>query len=105
LEALPQPDPGFARVVLSWTAGSDLADVLGGVGDHAFTGGEFVRNVRLVADLLRQVAKVGPPRIARAARQAIGEIERGVVSLTREVNGEDDRDSASSPEDAPGDTE
>ena len=105
LEALPQPDPGFARVVLSWTAGSDLADVLGGVGDHAFTGGEFVRNVRLVADLLRQVAKVGPPRIAGAARQAIGEIERGVVSLTREVNGEDDRDSASSPEDAPGDTE
>ncbi|MBC8364474.1 MAG: DEAD/DEAH box helicase [Actinobacteria bacterium] len=104
LEALPQPDPGFARVVLSWTAGRDLADVLGSVGEHAFTGGEFVRNVRLVADLLRQVAKVGPSRVARVARQAVGELERGVVSLTREGNGETDDDSAPMPEDTAGGT-
>ena len=102
LVAMSAPDPGFARSVLSWTAGGELAEVLDGGGADAFTGGEFVRNVRLVADLLRQVAKVGPPRVARTARQAVGELERGVVSLTREFAGERDDDEAAEFEDTAG---
>ena len=102
LVAMSAPDPGFARSVLSWTAGGELAEVLDGGGADAFTGGEFVRNVRLVADLLRQVAKVGPPRVARTARRAVGELERGVVSLTREFAGEGDDDEAAESEDTVG---
>ncbi|MEO2114611.1 MAG: hypothetical protein ABGX79_08715, partial [Acidimicrobiales bacterium] len=102
LVAMSAPDPGFARSVLSWTAGGELAEVLDGGGADAFTGGEFVRNVRLVADLLRQVAKVGPPRVARTARRAVGELERGVVSLTREFAGERDDDEAAESEDTAG---
>ena len=98
LDPMPTPDPGFARAVLSWTAGGELSDVLDGGGAGSFTGGEFVRNVRLVADLLRQVAKVGPSRVASTARRAVGELERGVVSLTRELTGEQDDDEAAEPE-------
>lgn len=84
LEPIAAPDPGFARSVLAWTAGGDLADVLG----DDFTGGEFVRNVRLVADLLRQMAKVAPPRLAATARRSLASLERGVVTLTREFGGD-----------------
>ena len=46
------------------------------------TGGEFVRNVRLVADLLRQVAKGASPLLADVAEVAGGRLNRGVVALS-----------------------
>ena len=49
------------------------------------TGGEFVRNVRLVADLLRQVAKVASPDLVGVAEVADGRLNRGVVALSIEV--------------------
>jgi ATP-dependent RNA helicase HelY len=102
LDTLPPPDTGFARAVLSWTAGGALTDALDGAGEKPFTGGEFVRNVRLVADLLRQVAKVAPPRVARTARQAVVELERGVVALTREFAGDDEIEPPAEPASATG---
>jgi ATP-dependent RNA helicase HelY len=75
--ALP-PDPGFAHVIHAWAGGGELEEVL----DPEMTGGEFVRNVRLVADLLRQVSKVAPDPLARVADAAGGLLVRGVVAMS-----------------------
>ena len=75
--ALP-PDPGFAHVIHGWAGGGELEEVL----DPEMTGGEFVRNVRLVADLLRQVSKVAPDVLAKVADSAGGRLVRGVVAMS-----------------------
>ena len=75
--ALP-PDPGFAHVIHAWAGGGELEEVL----DPEMTGGEFVRNVRLVADLLRQVSKVAPDPLARVADAAGDLLVRGVVAMS-----------------------
>src|SRR5205823_4613268 len=63
-----QPDPGFSPVAHAWAAGKDLEDVLL---DEDMTGGDFVRNVKQLIDLLRQVGDVAPgPATASAARSA-----------------------------------
>ena len=61
---LPQtrnPDPGFFAVAHGWAAGEDLADV---IGDEAVTGGDFVRNMKQLIDLLRQLAIVTADDVA-----------------------------------------
>ena len=77
LEPAEPPDPGFAHVIHAWASGGELAEVL----DGTLTGGEFVRNVRLVADLMRQLAKVAPPHLVAAAEEAGRCLDRGVVAL------------------------
>ena len=71
------PDPGFSTAARRWAAGDDLSEVL----TDEWNGGEFVRNIRLVADLLGQLAEVGTPSVARSARRAVGALERGVVTV------------------------
>ncbi|GIT46787.1 MAG: hypothetical protein Ct9H300mP12_13720 [Acidimicrobiales bacterium] len=58
--------------------GAELAEVL----DEDLPPGEFVRNVRLVADLLRQVAATADPEIAEIALEAEGRLGRGVIALS-----------------------
>jgi ATP-dependent RNA helicase HelY len=82
--ALP-PDPGFAHVIHGWSGGGELEEVL----DPEMTGGEFVRNVRLVADLLRQVSKVAPDALAKVADAAGGRLVRGVVAMSNGAPSED----------------
>ena len=77
LEPAEPPDPGFAHVIHAWASGKELVDVL----DGTLTGGEFVRNVRLVADLMRQLTKVAPPLLVAAAEEAGRCLDRGVVAL------------------------
>ncbi len=48
-----RPDPTFVPLAHAWALGQQLDDVLA---DEDLTGGDFVRNVRLLIDLLRQVA-------------------------------------------------
>ncbi|MDG2427815.1 MAG: DEAD/DEAH box helicase [Acidimicrobiales bacterium] len=72
------PDPGFAHYMHAWASGAELAEVL----DEELLAGEFVRNVRLVADLLRQVGLIGETEIAATALEAESRIDRGVVSLS-----------------------
>ena len=71
------PDPGFSTAIRRWAAGDDLSEVL----TDEWSGGEFVRNIRLVADLLGQLAEVGTTSVARSARRAVGALERGVVTV------------------------
>ncbi len=74
------PDPGFADLAHAWAAGEPLSEVLG---DEELSGGDFVRNVKPLIDLLRQVGDVAPdPATARAARQAAEALHRGVVAIS-----------------------
>ena len=77
------PDAGFAAVAHAWAAGKDLEDVLL---DEEMTGGDFVRNVKQLIDLLRQVGDVAPrPETASTARSAADALFRGVVAASSTV--------------------
>jgi ATP-dependent RNA helicase HelY len=80
LPATRPPDPGFVALAHAWAAGEPLGEVLG---DEDLSGGDFVRNVKTLIDLVRQVGEVAPdPATARAARQAAEALRRGVVSIS-----------------------
>jgi ATP-dependent RNA helicase HelY len=81
------PDPTFAAVAYAWAAGEGFAAV---VEDEELSGGDFVRNVKQLVDLLRQVAEVAPSAPTRAVAVEAGErLFRGVVaSSTRLEPGE-----------------
>ena len=77
------PDPGFSAVAHAWATGKDLEHVLL---DEDLTGGDFVRNVKQLIDLLRQVGDVAPtPATASAARSAADALFRGVVAASSTV--------------------
>ncbi len=73
------PDDGFADVAWRWARGQRLDRVL----ERAeLAPGDFVRNVKQLIDLLRQLAVVGRPETAAAARQAAELLQRGVVAAS-----------------------
>ena len=72
------PDPGFAAAVWRWASGSDLDAALG---YEDMTPGDFLRNVKQVADLLRQLRDVvGDSDLAAQAQRANRALVRGVVA-------------------------
>jgi ATP-dependent RNA helicase HelY len=72
------PDPTFFAIAYAWVAGEGFAEV---VADEELTGGDFVRNVKQLIDVLRQVAIVAPdPSTRSVARRASEEAFRGVVA-------------------------
>ena len=74
------PDPGFASLAHAWAAGEPLGGVLD---DEELSGGDFVRNVKTLIDLVRQVGDVAPdPATGRTARRAAEALHRGVVSVS-----------------------
>jgi ATP-dependent RNA helicase HelY len=78
-----QPDPGFSAAAHAWAAGKDLEAVLL---DEDLTGGDFVRNVKQLIDLLRQVGDVAlTPATSSAARSAADSLFRGVVAASSTV--------------------
>jgi ATP-dependent RNA helicase HelY len=78
------PDPGFAPLAYDWAEGDDLADVLD---DDEMTGGDFVRNVKQLIDLLRQIGEVAPDAATRAAAHAAADAcFRGVIAASSVVN-------------------
>ena len=73
-------DPGFFAVAYAWCAGEDLDEVLS---DDEISGGDFVRNMRQLLDLLRQIGDAAPqPATASAARAAADALFRGVVAAS-----------------------
>jgi ATP-dependent RNA helicase HelY len=74
------PDAGFLERAHGWAAGEPLAEVL----DHEdISGGDFVRNIKTLMDLLRQIGEVAPnPVTAQRARQATEGLHRGVVAAS-----------------------
>jgi len=78
-----RPDPGFTAAIHAWAEGDELADILE---DEEMTGGDFVRNVKQVIDLLRQIAEVAPvAETAATARVAADLCRRGVVAASSTV--------------------
>jgi ATP-dependent RNA helicase HelY len=72
------PDPGMCALVWRWAGGADLDDVLR---DTEFTGGDFVRGVKQIADLCRQIsAAYRGTTLARQARRVSDQLIRGVVA-------------------------
>jgi ATP-dependent RNA helicase HelY len=72
-----QPDAGLARAVIGWAKGASLDSVLR---ETDVAPGDFVRNVRQLIDLVRQLAQVAPdPRTRDAAHLAVALLRRGVV--------------------------
>lgn len=85
LDELRRLDFGIADIVHGWAEGEPLSRVLHGTD---LTGGDFVRNVKRLADVLQQVAAAEPylggghAGLAEAARQAADRVNRGVVAYT-----------------------
>ncbi|GAC1536627.1 MAG: DEAD/DEAH box helicase [Acidimicrobiales bacterium] len=78
------PDAGFVASAHAWAAGQDLGHV---IVDSEMSGGDFVRNVKQLVDLLRQLGDLAPdPGTARACRVAAEEVFRGVVSASSVVS-------------------
>lgn len=77
------PDPGFLALAHAWAAGEGLDDVLA---DEEVSGGDFVRNVKQLLDLLRQIADAATePATAAAAREASNALFRGIVAASSAI--------------------
>jgi ATP-dependent RNA helicase HelY len=79
LDLTREPDPGFAERAYLWASGASLDEVLGP--DDA--PGDFVRTLKQLVDLLRQIEVVtdGSP-LASTVRDAIKRVHRGVVAYS-----------------------
>jgi ATP-dependent RNA helicase HelY len=78
------PDPGFVALAHAWAAGEDLERVLE---DEEVAGGDFVRNIKQLIDLLRQLADAAPiDATAHAARQAADALFRGVIAASSVIS-------------------
>lgn len=90
---LPQSrggDHNFARLAHEWCAGESLGHLLDD-GDVELTGGDFVRTVRQLVDLIRQIGQLAGDETTRTtARRAVGALERGVVAATVDLDDEMD---------------
>ena len=72
------PDPTFFAIAYAWVAGEGFAEV---VAEEELTGGDFVRAVKQLIDLLGQLGQVAPDAATRAtARRAAQACFRGVVA-------------------------
>ena len=70
------PDAGYVTTVARWAGGAELAILL----DEDTTPGDFVRTMKQLIDLLRQIAQHAPDEITRAtADVAVHRVLRGVV--------------------------
>lgn len=80
---IPNPDFSVVDVIFDWTSGKDLYEI---IENSDFTGGDFVRTCKRLADLLGQIADganyVGADKVAQAAIQALKLIDRGIVAYS-----------------------
>lgn len=77
LPASRDVDPGLFAATYGWAAGGGLGDILG---DEELSGGDFVRSMKQVIDVLSQVATIAPLAETRStARAAIELVQRGIV--------------------------
>ena len=82
------PDPTFLAIAFAWAAGEGFAEV---VEAEELSGGDFVRTIKQLIDLLRQLAIVAPVRATRqCAEQAAEALFRGVVASSSAVEVDND---------------
>lgn len=79
LDLTREPDPGFASRVYRWCSGAPLEEVL----DENDPAGDFVRVMKQLTDLLRQLQEVAPgERLRGTLKGAVDGIQRGVVAYS-----------------------
>ena len=91
------PDAGFLAMAHRWVAGRDLDDAIGG---EELSAGDFVRNIKTLRDLVRQIASLAPERATRrSAAHAVDAMRRGVVAASMNLGdaGFADPDTAAGP--------
>jgi ATP-dependent RNA helicase HelY len=82
------PDSTFLALAYAWAAGESFEIV---IADEDLSGGDFVRNVKQLIDLLRQISEVAPVDATRAtARAASDQLYRGIIAASSEVSAADD---------------
>jgi ATP-dependent RNA helicase HelY len=69
-------DAGFVAAAWRWASGEDLDASLGQL---ELTGGDFVRNVKQIADLVGQLRTVGGGPLRSLAEEALDGLRRGIV--------------------------
>jgi ATP-dependent RNA helicase HelY len=89
------PDAGFLAIAHAWAAGGDLDGVLE---DEDLSGGDFVRNMKQLIDLLRQIADAAPvDATRRTANQAADRCFRGLIAASSVVSTAVDDDEPDDP--------
>lgn len=79
LELTREPDPGFADKAFRWASGWPLEDVL----SEDDPAGDFVRAVKQLNDLLRQIEEVAADETLRTdVGRAVDGLHRGVVAYS-----------------------
>ena len=82
------PDPTFVALAHAWASGQSFASV---VEDEDLSGGDFVRTMKQLIDLLRQLALLAPVDETRAAaREAADRLFRGVVAASTAIDVDED---------------
>jgi ATP-dependent RNA helicase HelY len=76
LEPMGELDAGFMAAAWRWASGRPLDEALGWL---EITGGDFVRNVKQMADLAGQLHHAADGPLADAADQAVDALRRGIV--------------------------
>jgi ATP-dependent RNA helicase HelY len=78
------PDATFVAVAFAWAAGEGFAEV---VEAEELSGGDFVRTMKQLIDVLRQLALVAPVReTRRSADKAADQVFRGVVAASSAID-------------------
>jgi ATP-dependent RNA helicase HelY len=79
VELTREPDPGFTEHVYRWAAGTPLEHVI----DEDDAPGDFVRSIKQLVDLLRQIEEIAPdPDLRANVRTAVNSLHRGVVAYS-----------------------
>jgi len=81
LEPIREPDAGFCWASFRWASGHSLTSILRGT---ELTVGDFVRSMKQIIDLLRQIA-IASPHLAPLVSDALGRIDRGVIAYAGAV--------------------
>jgi ATP-dependent RNA helicase HelY len=81
LEPIREPDAGFAWPAYRWASGHSLSSIMRGT---ELTVGDFVRSMKQIIDLLRQIS-IASPHLAPLITDALTRINRGVIAYAGNV--------------------
>lgn len=80
-------DAGLLAATHGWAAGGGLGDILD---TEELSGGDFVRSMKQVGDVLTQIAVMAPsPATRKCARNAVAKVQRGIVDAPVDLTSED----------------
>ncbi|MFT5222047.1 MAG: ATP-dependent RNA helicase HelY, partial [Glaciecola sp.] len=77
VDALRELDGGFVGAAYRWAGGSPLEDAVGSALE--MTGGDFVRNVKQIVDVVGQLRHVGGEELTATAALTLDRLRRGIV--------------------------